>query len=231
MARSALEFSYKKRRALRNKILSITCFVFLLLIVSSLLFRYIIFPVRINSDSMLPSTEENSLVLVSPISSFDRGDSVIVESRFAIKRSVIKNMCNAFLGFFSFQQYRPFSSSHLFTESQTLRRIVGIPGDTVYMKDYVLYIKPAESEHFLTEFELSKKEYNICISNVPKNWDNSLVLCGSMPERKLGSDEYFVLCDNRISGLDSRIWGAISQKNIVGRVLLQYFPFDRFGLM
>lgn len=231
MGRSVLEFSYKRRRALRNRILSITCFIFILLLLSTVLFKYIIFPVRIDSDSMYPCAEENSFVIVSPVSSYSRGDAIIVEPMYSIKRSVIKNICNAVTGFFTFQQYRPFSSSDLFTERQTLRRVVGFPGDTIYMKDYVLYIKPADSAHFLTEFELSDKEYDIYMASVPDDWDKSLGLCGVMPEKKLGTDEYFVLCDNRVSGLDSRIWGAVSQKNIAGKALLQYFPFNKFGLM
>ena len=231
MGRTALEFSYKARRAFRHKIYIIAGFVLLLLVLATLLFRYLIFPVVAKSDSMYPRIQENSFVLVSPVASFNRGDSVAVESKVSQPLNVLQKAVNSFVAFFTFQQYSPFKNSNVFTENTTLRRVVGIPGDTIYMKDYVLYIKPADSQHFLTEFELSDKSYEICIDDVPENWDITLGACGTMPEMKLDDDEYFLLCDNRTSGIDSRLWGSVLKENIVGRVLIQYFPFSRFGLM
>jgi signal peptidase I len=45
------------------------------------------------------------------------------------------------------------------------------------------------------------------------------------------ADDYFVMGDNRQASSDSREWGFLPKEDIIGRVIVQAFPLDRFGII
>ena len=47
---------------------------------------------------------------------------------------------------------------------------------------------------------------------------------------KIPRGRYFVLGDNRVQSCDSREWGSVPRKSIIGKVFLVYWPLGRFGL-
>ena len=47
----------------------------------------------------------------------------------------------------------------------------------------------------------------------------------------LKDNEYFVMGDNRIASSDSRYWGPVPRKLMVGRVLLRLLPVNSIGVM
>ncbi len=89
---------------------------------------------------------------------------------------------------------------------EIIKRVIGMPNDTVEMKDGVLYINDEEVEdkyaHGITDD--FKKVY-------------------------LGSDEYWVMGDNRSVSMDSRVIGKIKRKDIKGVTRLVLFPFNKIG--
>lgn len=95
-----------------------------------------------------------------------------------------------------------------------IKRIIGLPGETVAVKNGKIAIKNAEN---LEGFILDESEY---ISEYT----------GRDTERTLGENEYFVLGDNRDASSDSRTWGALPKDLIVGRAWVRVFPFDEFQI-
>jgi len=91
-----------------------------------------------------------------------------------------------------------------------IKRIVGLPEETLTFKSGRLYIKEKGSKesYLLDESYLTYKTHN----------DNFSVT--------LGPSEYFVLGDNRPASSDSRTWGILPKDKIVGRPLLRLFPID-----
>ncbi len=86
-----------------------------------------------------------------------------------------------------------------------IKRVIGLPNETIEYKDNKLYING----------ELIETKLNF------KDTDDFKV------ETK--DDEYFVLGDNRPVSKDSRIIGNFSKKDIVGRVGIRFYPFDKAG--
>jgi len=87
-----------------------------------------------------------------------------------------------------------------------VKRIIGLPGETVAINNGIVYIdgRPLPDESSYVDRTSSETE----------------------PPVSLGDDEYFVMGDNRPGSSDSRSWGPLTGKNIIGKAWLVYFPFD-----
>ena len=87
-----------------------------------------------------------------------------------------------------------------------IKRVIGLPGESVMYKDNKLYINGK-----VIEDNYSKTTTN--------DFDNVV----------LGENEYFVMGDNRAVSSDSRIIGPVNIKNIKGKTNLIIFPFNKMG--
>lgn len=224
-------FSYQIKKERRRRTGFLILFFICLYIFINVVISYLVYPVRQNSTSMIPDVPEKSVVMVSPVaSSYSRGDVVLLQPRFTAKKNFFKVQADRLVRFFTAQQISVFENTGLPASKAHVRRIVGMPGDTIYMRDYVLYIKPAGEKHFLTEFEIVEEPYNVTFYVPPADWDTEIGVKGSFDEISLGYNEYFVLADNRKSSDDSRLWGAVNKEDISAKVLMCYFPFRNFKL-
>lgn len=231
MAQKLVQYSYELRKKRQKKGLIIFLYILFLFICINIIISFLVYPVKQTSLSMAPDLPEDSVVMVSPLlRNYERGDVVLVSSRKQLDINLFKKTANLFTKFFTAQNISLVEDENNPGTKNHIRRIVGLPGDTIYMRDYVMYVKPAGEKHFLTEFEITPEPYNVTFFVPPAGWDTTLGVKGTFGEITLGSNEYFVLSDNRKSSDDSRLWGKITKNDISAKVFLCYFPFSKLKL-
>ncbi|MFA5051486.1 MAG: signal peptidase I [Patescibacteria group bacterium] len=93
-----------------------------------------------------------------------------------------------------------------------IKRVIGLPNETVEIRNQRVFITQADGQ----SAEL----------NEPYLGDG-IVTPGSS-STTLGPDMYFVMGDNRPVSLDSRIFGTVIKKQIIGRAWLRVWPFKEF---
>ena len=173
---------------LRTAIQALLLFVLL----SALIGRF-----EIHQISMEPNFHEGQRVLVSKLDSIWSNLFVrtahAAESRrdspFALKRG----------------QVVVFFKTASRDEDALIKRVIGLPGDTIELRDSEVIVNGA-------------------IVDEPYIYGAS-TSCGSYCQPlTLGPDQYFLMGDNRLSSFDSRNFGPIPADQIVGRVVLRYWP-------
>lgn len=222
------QYSYSARKEKQRKIFSIVSICLIVFIVIHLTLSFVIFPVNQTSNSMAPDVVDNSLLMVTPLPlKVKRGDVVYIAPRTSKEMNFAKKTANLLTKFFTAQRFNLENNNNFPGTQNEIRRVIGMPGDSYYIRDYVMYIKPAGQNHYLTEFEVCKKKYNVNFSVAPSNWDSSIGVKGYSDEYTLGPDEYFVLGDNRKTCSDSRLYGPVTADEIKGKALFTYFPFNK----
>ena len=95
-----------------------------------------------------------------------------------------------------------------------IKRIIGLPGDTVQIKEGKVFIDGEE---------------------LGENFGNELMTDPGIAADpiELGEDEYFVLGDNRNHSADSRKEnvGILHREELLGRAWIRIWPFDQFGVI
>lgn len=232
MEKNIYSISYKLRRELYHKITSIIGIVFIVFAFVSLVMTFIIFPVVNKSDSMAPDVPAGSYEFVTPLlKKPSRGDVILIQNYKTESQSMVKRFMRTLTLSVTLHKWQPFGSGKEYGMEPMLRRVVGLPGDTIYIDRYVVFVKPAGESHFLTEFEVTHSKYNARILVPPALWDSDLGAKASIQQITLGPDEYFVLGDDRLSSADSRIFGPVTQSSILGKALVLYFPFKKFSFL
>ena len=95
-----------------------------------------------------------------------------------------------------------------------IKRVVGIPGEVVELRDQQVYIdgEQLDEPYTLEPCRISNRR---CSDDL---WE-------------LGEDEYFVMGDNRNNSKDSRVFNAVPLEKIVGQVIFRYFPLNSIGII
>ena len=164
-------------------------------------------PFRIPSESMVPTLEIGQRVLVDRVSprfsDYERGDVVV----FKPPKGADEGICAVS---HPPRQACPRSSSEQ-SDTNFIKRIVGIPGDRLAIKRGHVYIDgKRQQEPYIAP------DATCDISNLPT-------------ELTVPKGQYYMVGDNRGASLDSRKWGPVPEDNIVGRAFATYWPPNRWG--
>ena len=156
---------------------------------------------NVYGDSMNPTLQDGDVVFTQKIAtyfdSYKRGDIVILDGH---------------------------DMPGYDREEYLIKRIIGLPGETVRIADGNVYIKPVGSD----EFYLLDEPY------IADDVDTLMMNVGiehGYDEITLGEDEYYCIGDNRPVSKDSRILGPFTADRIKGIAVICVAPFDHFGLI
>ncbi len=130
-----------------------------------------------------------------------------------------------------------------------IKRIVGLPGDKIQYQDKHLtingkFLDVVSEANYDYEMEganimsaqrlqeqLGEVKHDILIHDIPNHYEaNSLgdrFQNGETITVPAGS--YYAMGDNRDNSSDSRVWGFVPEKNLVGKAFFIWFNFDKFG--
>lgn len=95
-----------------------------------------------------------------------------------------------------------------------IKRLIGLPGETVHIEQGSTFVTKTDG----TRIELDE---SYVVSE-----DATYTL-----DRSLGPEEYFVMGDNRPKSSDSRTWGALPERDLMGRAYVRLLPFDDIDVL
>ena len=91
-----------------------------------------------------------------------------------------------------------------------IKRVIGVPGETVEIKQGVVFVDGLRLEEPYVRPEYVDHDYHTA---------------------KVPEGQYFVLGDRRNSSNDSRNWGCVPRRNIFGKAVFRYWPVSKAGMI
>ena len=152
---------------------------FVIVIVVVLIRTFIATPVIVSGDSMVPTLKNKQLLLLNKLD-------------------------------YKFNDIRRFDIVVIDVDKkQIIKRVIGLPGETVAYYDNILYIDGHEVKN---DYNFETDDFRL----------NNICNCETIPNGK-----YLVLGDNRKISADSRIMGLIDERDILGSVSFSLWPIKK----
>ena len=123
-----------------------------------------------------------------------------------------------------------------------IKRMSGLPGETVQIWPPHLVIdgetvtEPHTIGRMAAHERISPDEppyagYLLIATNAYIKAEAPVPLCTHGDKVTLGPDEYYALGDNSMNSRDSRYWGPVPERNLLGPAAFIYWPFTRFRII
>jgi signal peptidase I len=177
---------------------------------------YIVKPYRIPSASMLPTLRINQRVLVDRIGSHFSSPRVGEIIVFHPPRNYDQGCANPTQG--ADRAGQPGAQACDVAQSRSssetfIKRVVGLPGDRIAI----------ENGHVIRNGVREKDSYIVqCRGGGTCNFPGTITI---------PRGEYYMMGDNRPNSEDSRFWGPVPKRWIIGRAFLTYWPPSRLGFL
>lgn len=184
---------------------------------------FLVKPYRIPSGSMIPTLAIGQRILVNRLDTHPGiGDIVVFHPPTGAVSGDGEGVCGSPSQGAGHAQACdkdvPVESSQTF-----VKRVVGLPGDRLKIIDgYVYRDGVKEKLDYNLRSALSTSGYIPCTSSPSSDCTFSKTIV-------VPSGDYYMMGDNRGNSLDSRYWGPVPQKWIIGVAFATYWPLDRIG--
>ena len=162
-------------------------------IIIALIIRWqVIEPRWIPSGSMLPTLQIKDKILIEKLSP---------KINFSGNLSNLKNQIIVF------NAPKILIDSGYNSNTALIKRVIGIPGDKIEVREGTLYINDILQNNYPTDKEIN---YSVGPYIVPE-------------------DSLWVMGDNRNNSMDSHVWGFLPYKKVIGKAFIRYWPINKFG--
>lgn len=188
---------------------------FPVLLVVFVLRSFLVEPFQIPSSSMVPTLQVGDYILVNKYT-------------YGIRLPVLRTKVLA-LNEPQRGDVMVFFPPHM-NDTYFIKRVVGLPGDTVTYRNKALYVngEPLEREA-LAELPQGNSRYEIGLE-VLGDANHLMQVDAMRPARDFSlvvkPGHYFMMGDNRDNSSDSRVWGQVPEKDIVGKAFAVWMHWD-----
>jgi len=199
----------KKEKSASGSLLELVMIVAVALGLALAIQAFLVKPFRIPSESMVPTLEVNQRVLVDRVSfrfsDPDRFNIVV----FKPPRGADLNTCGA-----EHPDNQPCpKETPEKSDTNFIKRVVGLPGDRLSVRGGQVYINGE-----LKDDDAARPSKTCATCNLEK-------------PITIPPDHYFMMGDNRGESADSREWGPVPKKWIIGKAFATYWPPKRIGTL
>jgi len=184
----------KSKRSTRRLLIEYALTALVALVVAFFVQAYVVKPYRVPTPSMATTIQPGDRVLIDRFlfddREIERDDIVVFTGPAAVGNQVL------------------------------LKRVIGLPGDVLEIKDGVLYVNGvADDAGGVTNADGETPTTDPAYGQLEEHPEWSLYEPYTVP-----ADHYYLLGDNRNDSFDSRFWGPVPRASIIGKAFAVYWP-------